>query len=88
MSAQVYFSSIRPCSGGGHLDIDVGVNVNGSVRTRTIQTTPEDLRTPITDEDIESFVKVNLRLMRAQAPNRTLTTFRQDVLSKIIDLSV
>lgn len=84
MTAQLDFTSVNTCSGGHHVKIGMSLDINGVVRSRVIDTNPQDLLSPITDEDLEGFLKVNLRIMRAQNP----ANLRTAVLNKIIDLSV
>lgn len=84
MSAQLDFTSVTACSGGGHFDIGLNLTVDGNTRTRTVQLDRDILATPVTDEELETFVKLNLKIIRAQNP----ANLRNAVLNKIIDLGV
>lgn len=84
MTAQLDFTSVTACSGGEHLNLGLALTVDGNTRNRTITLERESLTTPVTDEELEAFVKVNLRIMRAQNP----ANLRNAVLNKVIDLSV
>lgn len=84
MAASLDFTSVTVCSGGGHFDIGLTLDVNGVTRTRTVQLDRDSLTQVISEEELEAFVKVVLRIMRAQNPSNIRTA----VLNKIIDLGV
>lgn len=84
MAASLDFTSVTVCSGGHHIKIGVSLDTNGVVRSRTFDTNPDELLALITEDDLESFLRVILRIIKAQNP----ANLRNAVLNKVIDLSV
>lgn len=84
MAASLDFTAASVCSGGGHYHIDVSLNVDGNVRTKGVVMDVNQLVQPITEEEIETFLKVILRILRAQNP----ANLRQAVLNKVVNLNV
>lgn len=84
MTAQLDFTNVTVCSGGDHVKLEFTLNVDGVVRTRTINTDRASLQHPVDEADIEDFIRVLLKILRAQNP----ANLRQAILSKVIDLTV
>lgn len=84
MTASVDFTSVSTCSGGGHYSIGTILAINGQQRTRTVSVDSDALTGPITDEELEAFVKVCLRIIRAQNP----PNLRTAVLNKVVNFDV
>jgi hypothetical protein len=84
MTASLDFTAVQVCSGGSHINIEMTLTVNGNQRSKAVHLITEDLQQPITEEDIESFTKVLLRIIRAQNPNN----LRNAVLNKVVNLDV
>lgn len=84
MTARLDFTSVTACAGGGHFDIGLNLTIDGNTRTRTVQLDRDILATPVTNEELETFVRLNLKIMRAQNP----ANLRTAILNKVIDLGV
>lgn len=56
------------CAGGNHLTF----NITGD-RTRTILGQVEDIKTPLTDDELESFIKVLCKLAKS---GRTIAQYK------------
>ena len=84
MAASLDFTSVNTCSGGGHYHVDVSLNVDGNIRTKNVVMDVNQLVQPVTEEEIEVFLKVILRIFRAQSP----ANLRQAILNKVVNLNI
>lgn len=84
MAASLDFTSAIVCQGGGHYNLNLSLTVDGNTRTRAVSLDRDNLAVPLTDDDLESFVKVVLKIIRSQNP----PNLRQAILNKIVDLGV
>lgn len=77
-----------PCSGGNHFPI-TGTLAGAFSAVRTIPFTRQDIGVPVTDDDIEVFMRVLIRLYRNQlAGNATPAQIKAAIEAKTLDLTV
>jgi len=62
--------------------VGVSFNINGVSRNRSMLFDIEDFIQPITEDDIETYIRLTLRILKAQNP----ANLRQAILNKVINL--
>jgi len=77
-----------PCSGGNHFPL-TGTLAGTIAQARTYAFTKQEMAAPITDEEIETYIRVTAKLERNQLPaNATPAQIKTAIEAKTLNLTV
>ena len=80
----ITFEEVTVCDGGEHYHVPVVVDDGKETRKMNVQLDASFMKEPLSDEDIEAYVKTSIKIMKSQ----TEESMKEVIQRKTIDLGV